>query len=533
MLLLVAKAKMATGRDYDDKITELEKQVVKENMAQLRCTDELKTVTAQMRDLKAKYNEAVRQRADAQGQLVKTEEAKLATAKSAIELQIENTKLQEQLQDKKFSQNTEALNEDIDSYKLAGENAALKKTMAQLQANLEHTADEKKDLEYEFMTLKKNFMEKCAELETERGKMERSQLDSLSKGIRVPVSDSQSRDELAGQVRLAAKLQSENSDLRAELLSAKTATEKARNDKSHAEIELSKARMEIDSRMLELDKLFLSGGAGAKGAVSSKDLLEMKLRVKKAERDLEESGFAIVDLQEQLAETQAERADLAGKLDGVKSRYRNDLEGLAGEDVKDELIKCYAENEKSMKDENKKTAEKMALLRAKIKTLREYARRLKYVCEDLVPEGKPRPSILTASEPEPTAEEVAEQRNFAPEDLATIEELHSENTRLRLENQQLSSKVKKQKEIGKSAVKGTMDGGIQRQILEELKMLKEGRLAGGPGDSEEQEQLRKERTGLLEENRRLKQIVSSLFAFTLVDRARCGRASFGRDSEAA
>lgn len=48
-----------------------------------------------MAEMKTRYNDMVKSKADLQAELIKSEEQKLKTSKALIELQIENTKMNE------------------------------------------------------------------------------------------------------------------------------------------------------------------------------------------------------------------------------------------------------------------------------------------------------------------------------------------------------------------------------------------------------------------------------------------------------
>lgn len=61
-----------------------------------------------------KFNEIVKSKADLQSELIKSEEEKLKISKALIELQIENTKYQEIIQNEKFDTNSKLLHAEND-----------------------------------------------------------------------------------------------------------------------------------------------------------------------------------------------------------------------------------------------------------------------------------------------------------------------------------------------------------------------------------------------------------------------------------
>ncbi len=64
--------------------------------------------------MKGKFNELVQSKADLQAELIQSEEEKLKVSKALIELQIENTRLQEMLQNGQFDVNTKLLHAEND-----------------------------------------------------------------------------------------------------------------------------------------------------------------------------------------------------------------------------------------------------------------------------------------------------------------------------------------------------------------------------------------------------------------------------------
>ena len=82
---------------YNLKIAELEKKLIEENLERMRYNDEKQKLVARMQEMKSKFNELVQSKADLQAELINSEEEKLKVSKALIELQIENTRLQELL----------------------------------------------------------------------------------------------------------------------------------------------------------------------------------------------------------------------------------------------------------------------------------------------------------------------------------------------------------------------------------------------------------------------------------------------------
>lgn len=75
---------------FNNKISQLEKEVIQGNLDKLRFHDEKQGVGERFNELKEQYNRLVQEKADLQGDLIKSEEERLMVSKALIELQIEN-----------------------------------------------------------------------------------------------------------------------------------------------------------------------------------------------------------------------------------------------------------------------------------------------------------------------------------------------------------------------------------------------------------------------------------------------------------
>ena len=102
--------------------------------------------------------------------MIQSEEEKLKVSKALIELQIENTRLQEMMQNGQFDVSTKLLHAENDMLEsnLKEERAA--KAIQELQDKLRESLDDKKELESEFVALRKNYLALQQEVDQERVK---------------------------------------------------------------------------------------------------------------------------------------------------------------------------------------------------------------------------------------------------------------------------------------------------------------------------------------------------------------------------
>lgn len=104
--------------------------------------------------------------------MIRSEEEKLEVSKALVELQIENTKIMEMLQNDKYDANNRLLNAEGDLLSLNMKEQQLLKTVAELQDSIRDINQEKREIEIEFVALKKNFITANSELEGEKKKNE-------------------------------------------------------------------------------------------------------------------------------------------------------------------------------------------------------------------------------------------------------------------------------------------------------------------------------------------------------------------------
>ena len=122
----------------------------------------------------------VQSKADLQGELIKSEEEKLKVSKALVELQIENTKLQEIIQNDKFDNNSKLLHAENDVLESNIKEERAAQAIQDLQDKLREALDEKKEIEIEFVALKKNFMNLQSEIDSEKAKNDNLGLELIN-----------------------------------------------------------------------------------------------------------------------------------------------------------------------------------------------------------------------------------------------------------------------------------------------------------------------------------------------------------------
>ena len=79
-------------------MVELERKLIDQNIDNLKNNEEKDMLVARLGDIKNRFNDLVREKAELQEELITSEEEKLKVSKAMIELQIENTSLNEMIQ---------------------------------------------------------------------------------------------------------------------------------------------------------------------------------------------------------------------------------------------------------------------------------------------------------------------------------------------------------------------------------------------------------------------------------------------------
>ena len=227
--------------NYNLKIAELEKKLIEENLEKMKFTDEKTKLINRMQEMKSKFNELVKSKADLQAELIQSEEEKLKVSKALIELQIENTKLQEMLSNNNFDVNTKLLHAENDMLELNLKEERAAKAIQELQDKLREALDEKKEIEIEFVALKKNYLNGQQDLDQERAKTENLgiELVNLVNENKALQSDSHHTNQKAGQIGDDfSRLERKNDKLGSELQETKEALIVAKGEIERLKTEL-------------------------------------------------------------------------------------------------------------------------------------------------------------------------------------------------------------------------------------------------------------------------------------------------------
>ena len=402
--------------------------------------------------------------------------------------------------------------------------------------------DEKKEIEIEFVALKKNFINLQQDLDAEKAKNDNLGLEliNLVNENKVLQGDSNKANLKNGDIssehqkliRKVEKLETELYDKREALVVAQGEIERLKAELIRADIAGQQNLQDYESRKLELEKEFIELSKKnlqdldvakrddidyhKKNALEKElwdgERIDLQKKIKQLNRRIEELTDDLKLLEEQNMELKSDKNRLQLQVEEMRSAFRNKLTKYMSDNnpdssattwsAKEELIRSYTEKEVEMSQKletlQKRVDEKYRQLRA----LKNYARSLKYLAEDWAPVGQPLPEVLTL--PPPVALEDEDDTEFVKQQQSEIDRLKFKNRNLESELRHAGDKVMNMSVGAKS---GEVD--MQAKLLRELENLKGNPdILRRPGTaSSEVVKLRKERDELLRENLKLQNYV--------------------------
>mmetsp|Transcript_11558 Transcript_11558/g.10031 ORF Transcript_11558/g.10031 Transcript_11558/m.10031 type:complete len:229 (+) Transcript_11558:529-1215(+) len=221
-------------------MAEMEKRMIDDNMEKLRSLDEKQKIAQKLSEIREKYNDLVKSKADLQNELIKSEEEKLEISKALVELQIENTRLLEVLQNEKYDANNRLLNAENDIINAGVKEESAMKAIRELQDRVQELTDEKRDLEIEFVALKKNFLNLRHDYDNEKLKNENLGLEVINlgnenKALQSELNDTFKRANLGGEeneryLNRLSRLERENNEKAQSLIEAKAEIERLKTE---------------------------------------------------------------------------------------------------------------------------------------------------------------------------------------------------------------------------------------------------------------------------------------------------------------
>ncbi|OMJ83352.1 hypothetical protein SteCoe_15755 [Stentor coeruleus] len=516
---------------YSSHISELEKQLIDNNLEKLKFIEQRSQLTERIRDLKDAYNKLVNEKVELVEKLITSEEENVEISKALIEMQIENSQLMQKreisevdIKDKVLYAESQVLEANIEKERAL-------KAINEQQVKDRRILEGKRELEIEFVALKTNYLSLTNELKAEKDKNENLSLEiiNLVNTTKALSGDTDALAKIRGTLKSDnEKLGTENrslkdrcTNLEKELFIAKTEIEKLKSEVVRHDLNVQMMGTDVQAKKVELEKEYLEKGH----RLDNEAYKKVETAEEKAQRLARENQYAHADtvavtrqlkiaqrkvaqLEELLSETQYkekqvldENRKLIGQIDELRSYYRSKLTlvmNQIGDDrlknAREEMLQTYkakeAELQHKLEGEINKNTQNSKIIRG----LRVYSRNLKNLAEDWAPLGQPTPEILIS--PPPILLEEEEKTLAQRGQYYELERLKNRNSDLEREVKSLQGQLVT---LTESYLKSPKDP--KQQILSEIEFLKG---TSRPGSSDV-EILRKERNQLREENRKLHQ----------------------------
>lgn len=171
------------------------------------------------------------------------------------------------IQNEKYEMNNKLLNAESDLLSINVREEKAIKTVQELQDRLKEMNDDKRELEIEYVALKKNFLNKQQALEAEKAKSENIGLELINvvnenKALHQELNDIYKKsgattDENARFIKKMERLEEENRQQREALIFSKAEIERLKTEMLKYEILEQQHRIDIDNKKLEIEKGFL------------------------------------------------------------------------------------------------------------------------------------------------------------------------------------------------------------------------------------------------------------------------------------
>lgn len=265
--LLNSTGNGASAEDYNMRIADLEKRLIEDNLEKLKGTDEKQKLGAKLSELREKYNQLVRNKADIQAELIKSEEEKLEISKALVELQIENTRLLEVLQNEKYDANNRLLNaeNDLISAGMKEENAM--KAVSDLQDRVRDLSELKREVEIELVALRRNYLTLRNDYDNEKLKNENLGLEVINlvnenKSLQNELNDTFKRANMGNEendryLNRLSRLERENQEKAQALIEAKAEIERLKTEFVKYEMLEQRHKLDMDTKRLEVERGFM------------------------------------------------------------------------------------------------------------------------------------------------------------------------------------------------------------------------------------------------------------------------------------
>jgi hypothetical protein len=394
------------GLKYDTRLLEDQKRLLEEDVSRIKQLEQNEKLAERLSELREKYNMLVKSKANLQSELIKSEEEKLQISKALIELQIENTKLLESLHQEQYALGNRLVGQEAEITGFQAKEQKAMEIIQELQDKLETALDDKKDLETEFVVLKKNYSSMVEDKEKLENRVEELHLELVNLSNEKKILEKEiggiGEKNIASEKR-AAVMARDYERMREDLAILKAECENLKNQANRQGLEVRKEGTELD----EIEKVTFEFDQ-KRGLVKNRmvnlesERRELLTKNRHLLRRLELVTVSGAECQKVIEALRAENQKLATQLEETRNVYRSKLLSYAHGDIKvnymnarEDLLRSYAEREIELLEKNEKCNQTIKSVTLELEGLKIYSEKVRELAEDWAPVGVPLPDLIT------------------------------------------------------------------------------------------------------------------------------------------
>lgn len=474
-LLRAYRLELRRARDYsvkrppedDLRLIELEKRVVEDNLGKIKTIDSNERLARQLGAIHEQYSRLKRQNDAIKADLIRSEEEKLQMSEAVIQLQIENTRLESDLQNTTHDANYKVVGHEAELINLQAREQKALEVISNLTNELDKCQEEKNELETELVVIRKNYSNLNGKNDEITSQFQEMQIEiinivnekkELEKELNRVTSTLKSNEFKINDGSFKTKeLQKEYDRMREALLDMKAQNEDLRAKLVREELKRQEYTLELENKQLEMQKGFFdmnrkkqheleymaleetqkNSEKESDRIVKESERRELMAKTRNLSRTLEESHRRMAELQKLLDESRDKGAVLERQNEEMRTNYRNKLLSYVQNEAnnylnaREDLLRNYAEREMELLGKLELANSKTQALKQELNALKRYASDLKYLAEDWAPLGQPLPEILLQPMPVKQMNDTNEKR---------LDKLNEEQ-KLRERNQRLEHEL--------------------------------------------------------------------------------------------
>ena len=511
--LEVRRAREYAGREYGDRkedlelrFIDLEKKVVEENINKIKGINNSEKLARQVGQLHEQYKTLKRQNDMLKADLIKSEEEKLKLTDCLLELQVENSHLQSEVQNANYDASYKIVGHETELINLKTKEEQAIALINDLKEALEMEKEEKEELETELVVIRKNYANLNIEFEKKKTMLQELEIEyininnekiEMEKELYQISNKFKSQEHALNDGSFKQKeIQKEydrtrealiemkkiNEELQAKLIREDTRRQEFMLDMKTKQFEMQQGFFEVNKKkQQELENLNMNEHKKREELEKEKIVKESEKREYMAKnraltRKLEELTKKFNDINREYNDLKDNHTKQTILFDESRNNYRSKLIGYIEGDnnnflnAREDLIRNYAERESELLEKLEDRNFRIKKLKEEYKALKEYTVQIKYLAEDWMPVGAHFPEILLKREPFTLIEHKNEKNK---DNYNTEKRLRERNERLERDLLQMQKELANIKQRYDSDILERQETDKEKTLEEQNKRLKE------------------------------------------------------------